>query len=310
MKQRSYEWVPIARSLRRSLSTVVLDHEQRSSFLTDIKDFIQPATRLWYRNRDIPYRRGYLFHGPPGTGKSSLCLATASLLGLDVYVCSLNSNGLDENGFSLLFRDLPKRCVLLFEDIDTAGLQKRGRDGNPMQTEEGGIMDPAMDGDKPDTKQGSITLSSLLNELDGVGAKEGRILIMTTNYRDKLDGALLRPGRVDMEVAFDYASTPVVQGYFLAFYAPNGHDQSGTSDSDQNAEFNAEPELITLSVKFARHIPGGRFTPAQIQNYLLHHREDPASAVAKASEMGTEDRVFLDETGLVMNLSGDNTRLL
>lgn len=284
MKQKCYEWVPIARNLRRSLSTVVLDHEQRSTFLTDIKDFLQPATRLWYRKRDIPYRRGYLFHGPPGTGKSSLCFATASLLGLDVYVCSLNSNGLDENGFSLLFRDLPRRCVLLFEDIDTAGLQRRGRDANPTQTEESGDMDTSMDGDTPDTKKGSITLSSLLNELDGVGAKEGRILIMTTNYRDRLDSALLRPGRVDMEVAFDYASTPVIQGLFLAFYASNGDEQSGTRDSDKDAEFKAEPELITLSREFARHVPDGRFTPAEIQNYLLHHRENPVSAVAKATE--------------------------
>jgi chaperone BCS1 len=141
-----------------------------------------------------------------------------------------------------------------------------------------------MDGDKPDTKQGPITLSSLLNELDGVGAKEGRILIMTTNYRDRLDSALLRPGRVDMEVAFDYASTPVVQGLFLAFYAPNGDDHSGTRDSDKDAEVKAEPELITLSLEFVRHVPGGRFTPAEIQKYLLHHRENPASAVAKASE--------------------------
>ncbi|EDP53663.1 mitochondrial chaperone (BCS1), putative [Aspergillus fumigatus A1163] len=211
MKQKCYEWVPIARNLRRSLSTMVLDHEQRSTFLTDIKDFLQPATHLWYRKRDIPYRRGYLFHGPPGTGKSSLCFATASLLGLDVYVCSLNSNGLNENGFSLLFRDLPRRW--------------------------------------------SITLSSLLNELDGVGAKEGQILIMTTNYRDRLDSALLRPRRVDMEVAFDYASTPIIQGLFLAFYTSNGDEQSNR-----------------------------RFTPAEIQNYLLHHRENPVSAIAKATE--------------------------
>lgn len=155
MKEKLYEWVPIARNLCRSISTVVRDHEQRSTFLTDIKDFLQPATRLWYRKRDIPYRLGYLFHAPPGTGKSSLCFATASLLSLDVYRTP---------------------CRRKKE-------RKRGHD-------------LSMDEDKPDTKQGSITLSSLLNELDGVGAKEGRILIMTTNYRDRLDSALLRQGSV------------------------------------------------------------------------------------------------------------------
>lgn len=168
MKQRSYEWVPIASNRHQSLSTMLLDHDRKSSFLKDIEDFPQPATCLWYQQRNIPYQCGYLFYGPPGTGKSSLCFGTASLLGLDVYVLSLNSNGLDENGLAFLFRDLPRRCIILFEDIDTAGLQKRSRDVNPTQTEEGRDMDPPTDDNKTNTKQGLITLSSLLNELDCV----------------------------------------------------------------------------------------------------------------------------------------------
>ncbi|KAH1378552.1 hypothetical protein KXX49_007075 [Aspergillus fumigatus] len=87
-----------------------------------------------------------------------------------------------------------------------------------------------------------------------------------------------------MEVAFDYASTPIIQGLFLAFYTSNGDEQSSTRDSDKDAEFKAEPELITLSREFTRHVPDRRFTPAEIQNYLLHHRENPVSAIAKATE--------------------------
>lgn len=179
-------------------------------------------------------------------------------------MCSLNLNSLNKNGFSLLFRDLLRQCMLLFKDINTAGLQRRSYNVNPTQTKESRDMDTLIDSDMPDTKKGSITLSSLLNELDGMGAKEGWILIMTTNYRDRLDSALLRPGCMDMEVAFNYANTPIIQGLFLAFYASNNNEQSSTRDSDKDAEFKAEPELITLSREFTRHVLDRRFTPAEI----------------------------------------------
>ena len=83
-----------------------------------------PATARWYANRGIPYRRGYLFHGPPGTGKTSLAFALAGFFGLHIYAVSLLDSTLTEEELGTLFKDLPPRCIVLLEDIDVAGLAR------------------------------------------------------------------------------------------------------------------------------------------------------------------------------------------
>lgn len=88
-----------------------------------MKDYLHLETTRWYRERGFYYRRTYLFYGPLGTGKTSLCLATASSFGIDIYILSLNSIG--ENGLALLFQALLRRYMVLFEDIDCAGIYKR-----------------------------------------------------------------------------------------------------------------------------------------------------------------------------------------
>lgn len=288
MKKDGYEWVPIASNKHRSMDSVVLDPHQKGPYEANVKDYLHPETARWYRERGFHYRRTYLFRGPPGTGKTSLCLATASSFGMDIYILSLNSMG--ENGLALLFQALPRRCVVLFEDIDCAGIHKRRNDVNVTQAElcEDQIL-PTHDDEIP-VDQGPITLSSLLNELDGVSTKEGRVVIMTTNLRADLDNAdldnaLLRPGRVDMEVEFKLASTFVIQNLFLDFYAPR--NISGGSDDDQTAEksvSDATENISTLSAEFARHIPADKLSHAEIQNYLLRYRNEPAFAVAGAAE--------------------------
>lgn len=264
MKLGDYTWVPIASNLHRPWNSVVLDPHQKNTFEADVEDFLHPFTAQWYAEHHMNYRRGYLFYGPPGTGKSSLCLAMATFFGLDIYIFSFNS--LDENGLALLFQGLPRRCVVLLEDIDIAGVPQRPNDVNVPPS--GVCGDQYVPGSKDDafSRTGSITLSSLLNELDGVSAKEGRIVVMTTNRRDKLDSALLRPGRIDMEVEFSLASSFVVQNLFLTFYASG--DCFENSDDHQlggNNVAHAKDKIDTLSTEFARHVPSGLFTHAEIQ---------------------------------------------
>lgn len=226
----SFYWNRWMTRVPRPLSTVILDHSQKERFIDDIKEYLHPRTERWYSNRGIPYRRGYLLQGPPGTGKTSLCFAAAGLLRLELYLVDLNSTHLDEESLSTLFSHLPPRCIVLLEDIDSAGITKtRGAAPTRDTPKLDAILDDTNgSGDikagTEETKTGGVTLSGLLNVIDGVAATEGRILVMTTNHADKLDPALRRPGRVDMEIVFDYTSEADIKELFMSIYVPMEND--------------------------------------------------------------------------------------
>jgi chaperone BCS1 len=117
-------WTEVARRPCRPMNTVVLDEDVKFQVMLDINEYLDPSTARWYAIRGIPYRRGYLFHGPPGTGKTSLTFALAGVFGLNIYVVSLLEPTLTEEELGNLFTHLPPRCIVLLEDIDTAGLAR------------------------------------------------------------------------------------------------------------------------------------------------------------------------------------------
>ncbi|KAL8939819.1 MAG: hypothetical protein Q9216_003141 [Gyalolechia sp. 2 TL-2023] len=229
-------WNRVASRPSRPIETVVLDHEQKARVLTDINEYLSPKTARWYANRGIPYRRGYLLAGPPGTGKSSLAWAIAGVFGLDIYCISLVDPTLTEEDLGVMFTSLPRRCVVLLEDIDAAGLVKRNEPtatDQPKDTSEaaklGAEISKAIQasqekGAKAKDMQG-ISLSGLLNAIDGVASHEGRVLLMTTNFPEKLDEALIRPGRIDMTVPFTKATRTQINELFVRMYSPDAENQ-------------------------------------------------------------------------------------
>ena len=174
-------WVKITERPCRPMETVVLDIVKRDDIADDINEYLNPATARWYANRGIPYRRGYLFYGPPGTGKTSLTFALAGVFGLDIHVVSLQEPTLTEEDLGLLFTHLPARCIVLLEDIDTAGLIREPTENNektaPATGDQSGnsdfnVLDLAKALKKAnqfseEEKKKGITLSGLLNIIDG-----------------------------------------------------------------------------------------------------------------------------------------------
>jgi chaperone BCS1 len=169
----------------RSLDTIYLPAGEIDSIVDDIQQFLSIKDK--YRMLGIPWRRGLCFHGPPGTGKSSLVQALATHLELPLYY--LNVAGVEKSeDLQRLINTVCNRSILLIEDIDcvpAARERKFDKDGDEI------------------TK--GLVASDLLNVIDGVVATEGRLLIMTTNHRERLDPALVRKGRIDREVHVTWA---------------------------------------------------------------------------------------------------------
>lgn len=230
-------WNMVATRPSRPMETVVLDHAQKERIIVDINEYLHPSTPRWYANRGIPYRRGYLFAGAPGTGKSSLAWAIAGVFGLDIYCISLVEPTLTEEDLGIMFTSLPRRCVVLLEDIDSAGLVRRQevedadkdkekdkdatvKIGTEIAKAIKAVQDKSEKSKGGDKNQG-ISLSGLLNAIDGVASHEGRVLVMTTNFPEKLDEALIRPGRIDMTINFTLATRSQIRELFTRMYSPD-----------------------------------------------------------------------------------------
>jgi chaperone BCS1 len=261
----------------RPLTTVDLNKEEKEMIIADINEYLHPKTPRWYADRGIPLRRGYLFHGPPGTGKTSLSLALAGLFGLGVYVVSLNEAGLTETGLITLFARLPKRCVILLEDIDSVGLRRNGGHQACSISAEN-----ASRRKREGTGESRISFAGLLNVIDGPAAHEGRILIISTNYPSELDAALIRPGRVDVQIRFTLATHGQIRDIFTRMYT----SADETSSESSTLPSQAPPGMTLYSVKvaemacqFAHQLPENTFSPAEIQGYLLMKKSDPSGAL-------------------------------
>eukprot|EP01090_Pellita_catalonica_P012074 TRINITY_DN2544_c0_g1_i1.p1 TRINITY_DN2544_c0_g1~~TRINITY_DN2544_c0_g1_i1.p1 ORF type:complete len:313 (-),score=44.47 TRINITY_DN2544_c0_g1_i1:67-1005(-) len=181
--------------LKRPLSSVVLDGEIKNSLLRDAQEFV--SSEEWYKERGIPYRRGYLLYGEPGCGKTSFILALAGELDMDIRVMNLSSPGMTDKTLHTLMNRCPPNALILMEDVDAA-----------FTNREGGA-----------DKDNLLSFSGLLNALDGVYSQEGRIIFMTTNYIKHLDSALIRPGRIDVKVKFGLATAEQIRAIFENFYS-------------------------------------------------------------------------------------------
>lgn len=198
----SYEgWSDSGRPVRRNLESVIMRGDQKNELFADLQTFID--SEEFYISHGIPYHRGYLLYGPPGTGKSSLAEAMATYLGASIYALNVASVESDSQLLELIseIRN-PKESLLLLEDVDSAQVVKKRTNDN---------------GDKG----GGVTLSALLNLFDGLQTPHGLIHVMTTNHRERLDPALIRPGRADHEVYMDYMDQEQFERMY-AFYGGTG----------------------------------------------------------------------------------------
>ncbi|KFY13914.1 hypothetical protein V491_06216 [Pseudogymnoascus sp. VKM F-3775] len=270
--RRFSPWTKLATQPIESMNSVDLESGQKERIIKDMEDYLNSSEM--YTASGTPYRRGYLFYGPPGTGKTSIVRALAGHFKVDIYLPNLSNYDLDDERFQLLMANLPKGSILLIEDIDAAGLT---RDDTP---------------DSNDSCDSKITLAGFLNAIDGIASSQGHILIMTTNCRSKLDDAMLRPGRVDIEEYFGNASKDTAKNMFIRMCSPH------TAKTIE--------EMRRLATEFAEHISDKKFSPAQIQGFL-QQRRDPEKACADISEWVKGENTKCESGMQLDNIAGKSS---
>lgn len=174
----------------RNLDSVVLPEGQKQQIVKDIELFLESEES--YINKGIPWHRGMLFEGPPGSGKTSLAKGLANHFGLDLYFLSVTNLKNDDELFNRI-SELPAKSFLLLEDVDCVkSMTDREAEG--------------------------VTMSGMLNVLDGIATPHGMITMLTTNHVEELDDAILRPGRVDLQLHIGLPDVDQATKLFEIFY--------------------------------------------------------------------------------------------
>lgn len=190
---------------QRSLNSVVLDQTLKEKLLQDVDKFGSSTTMNWYTTHGIPYKRGYLFHGPPGTGKTSFIRALATYTRRHVHIISLVQGHLTDTNLMSAMEDVINPAIVVFEDVDSL-----------------------FDNHREKMDNFALTFSGFLNAIDGVTVSVGTMFIFTTNFKNRLDPALLRKGRIDYDVLFEKCSHQVAKTMFLRFY-PEADESLGNT---------------------------------------------------------------------------------
>ncbi|SMR71153.1 chaperone BCS1 [Aliiroseovarius halocynthiae] len=224
-------WDHVGDVPRRSIDTVLVDDDRIEKVLGDMRWFYGASD--WYAERGVPWRRGYLFFGPPGTGKSSLIRGLASELSLDIATLDIGRATLTDDDLREAMMCAPKGALIAIEDVDAVFTQREGGE-----------------------KRSGVSFSGLLNAIDGVAAQEGRALVMTTNHKERLDPALIRPGRADVHTELGLVSAATARRLYMRFF-PDEHGLAGM---------------------FEQQLGHQRHSPAQIQGWLLANSADPKTA--------------------------------
>lgn len=225
------EWTRLDHLPVRDLDSVVLPAGQLDRIVGDVAEFL--ASEEVYQRRCIPWHRGHLYEGPPGTGKTSTALAIANHFSMDVWYLPLSDVQRDCDLIRAMSVITP-RSMLLLEDVDVFHAATTRTDGDTA----------------------AVTMSGLLNALDGITTPHGLLTVLTTNHVDALDRAVIRSGRVDRVEHFGLADAAQVARMLERWFARSVDVPVGLSG----------------------------VAPVEVVEACKRHADDPAAAVAALIE--------------------------
>ncbi|KAI9118882.1 hypothetical protein K1719_009557 [Acacia pycnantha] len=190
-----------------TFQTLALEPEKKEEIVDDLITFSKAEE--FFARTGRAWKRGYLLYGPPGTGKSTMIGAMANLLGYDLYDLELTAVK-DNTELRRLLIETSSKSIIVIEDIDCSlDLTGQRRKKEKKQDEEvNKDQKQKPGGGERQARSGQVTLSGLLNFIDGLWSACGgeRLIVFTTNHIEKLDPALIRKGRMDKHIELSYCS--------------------------------------------------------------------------------------------------------
>lgn len=199
-----------------------------NELITDIQNFLD--NEQWYTDRGINYKKGFLFKGSPGSGKSSTILALTQHFKRHLYIINLADMTMDDSKFTELISSIPDDAIVSFEDIDAVSHNRKTKTKSKDEQ--------------------VVSLSTVLNVLDGPFTPNCFIFLITTNHPEKLDEALVRPGRIDVIKQFEAANEFQCRAIFHRFMpdAPKEQEEQFVVENLNKPMSHLENELIKISI--------------------------------------------------------------
>ena len=253
--------------------------EQRKKVKNHVEFFL--TRKDWYEAKGIPYTLGFMFHGDPGCGKTSTVKAIANTARRHVINIQLSEikskaqlrhlffndeihvyNGTNSERYTIPIHER----LYLIEDIDAMGdsvLERKWKKPEVPKEEKKKVGDPWMDREDDDAKE-ALDLSFLLNLLDGTLEASGRILCVSSNFPERIDKALIRPGRIDMIVNFKKCNRQIVQEMVSSFY-----DKEFDDWTDEPMNY--------------------KWSPAEVNQILFRNFDKPEDAIEELKTLSPKD---------------------
>ena len=235
---------------KRSLDTIYLPHADKKAIIDDLTTFLLPSTMERYAKLGINYKRIYLFEGVPGAGKTSFIFALASHFDYDVATISFGPKFTDTDMIHILrninssHKSGKRNKFLILEDMDCIFKERKSND----------------------EARNMISFSGLLNVLDGIATPHNLVVFITTNFKNNLDAALIRPGRVDYIMSFGYVIKEQVIDIFVRYM--------NLVENDLAVKFYNAMKDLKINVTFSL-----------VQQYLLKYIDNPITAIDNIDEM-------------------------
>lgn len=208
-------WVPYSRRRPRPVATLFYSGDVPQRMLRDLQAWMGALGD--YAAQGQVHKRGYLLQGPPGNGKTTLVMWLAAQVGMDVALLSCR---VDDTKFLDLVSCLPRHTILILEDVDALFESVKTRTV-PAPLRESTVRFLTVEsapGAQAAQEAQAVSLSLLLNFLDGMLSRDGQVVVLTTNFPEKLDVALVRKGRADQTYTLGNATPEVFERMYAYFY--------------------------------------------------------------------------------------------